>query len=58
MLFYPAVIDLEIEDNTPIDLECEDGGEMDLEIEQTLIIPVIPKNYCRYDYDGSKLYFS
>lgn len=57
-MIIPMIVDLEIEEDPAVDLEIEEEEAIDLEITPALIVPQIPENYCRFEWDGTRLRFS
>lgn len=57
-MIIPMIVDLDIETDPDIDLEVEESAAIDLDVIPSLIVPQIPENYCRFEWDGTRLRFS
>ena len=57
-MIIPMIVDLDIETDPDIDLDVEESAAIDLDVIPSLIVPQIPENYCRFEWDGTRLRFS
>ena len=58
MIILPAVIDVELDETEVIEIALDEEEPVSMELEPKYVTPLIPENYCRFEWDGTRLRFS